>query len=219
MGQKSTPPIAQFREAGILVTGIVLVLLLIGMASIKNATVLWAPKNDSVTWDAVFGWIQHDWPEVPQMSTDELARRMAAGNGAGPFLIDVRTREEYKVSHLPGAVWAGTPSEIAAALRTVPGPVVLYCSVGVRSSKAAANLMRSGRANVFSLQGSIFKWANEGRPLIADDHAVHVVHPYNKRWGVLLKPELRSYSPLHFSQIGVIKGVPGQGRFVPASAR
>jgi hypothetical protein len=43
---------------------------------------------------------------------------------------------------------------------------------------------------VFNLQGSIFKWANEGRPLIANDRAVHVVHPYNERWGVLLNPQL-----------------------------
>ena len=196
MGQKSIPPKVQFRNAGILVTGIVLVLLLIGLTSIKNATVLWVPKDDSVTWDVVFGWIQHNWPEVPQISTDELARRMAR-EGASPFLIDVRTREEYKVSHLPGAVWAETPSEITAVLRTVSDqqPVVLYCSVGVRSSKAAANLMRSGRAYVFNLQGSIFKWANEGRPLTADDHSAHVVHPYNERWGVLLKPELRFHRP------------------------
>ena len=118
MGQKRIPHIAQFREAGKLVTAIV-VLLLIGLASVKNGTVLRAAEKDSVTWDAVFGWIQHNWPEVPQMSTDELARRMAAHNGASPFLIDVRTREEYKISHLPGAVWAETPSEIAAALQTV----------------------------------------------------------------------------------------------------
>jgi rhodanese-related sulfurtransferase len=179
---------------------------LIGAVWVKDNTALRAVEKDSVTWDAVFDRIKDNWPEVLQMSTSELARPMAEHDGASPLLIDVRTREEYKVSHLPGAVRAETPSEIAAALRTVSGPVVLYCSVGVRSSKAAANLMRSGRANVFNLQGSIFKWANEGRPLISDGHAVHVVHPYNERWGVLLKPELRSYSPPHFSQIGVVKG-------------
>jgi rhodanese-related sulfurtransferase len=140
-------------------------------------------------------WIQRDLPEVPQMSTQELAQRMAAGDGAAPLLIDVRTREEYEVSHLPGAVWAETPSEIAAALRTASDQqtVVLYCSVGVRSSKAAAKLVRSGRANIFNLQGSIFWWANEGRPLIANDHAVNVVHPYNEHWGVLLNPQLRPH--------------------------
>jgi len=172
-------------------------LLLIGPVLIIDRTVLPAAQKDSVTWDAVFAWIQRDWPEVPQMSTRELAQRMAAKNGATPLLIDVRTREEYEVSHLPGAIWAQTPSQIASAMRAASDqkPIVLYCSVGVRSSRAAAKLMESRRANVFNLQGSIFQWANEGRPLMANDRAVHVVHPYNERWGDLLNPELHPHAP------------------------
>lgn len=159
--------------------------LLIGQVGI-------AATKDAVTWDTVFVWIQRDWPEVPQMSTRELAERITANNGARPLLIDVRTRQEYEVSHLPRAVWAETPQQIASALgeASYRQAVVLYCSVGVRSSKAAATLMRSGRTNVFNLQGSIFQWANEGRTLVANDRAVHVVHPYNERWGVLLNPQL-----------------------------
>jgi rhodanese-related sulfurtransferase len=170
---------------------VALVLLLVGPDWIVNWTLLAAPK-EPVTWDAVFAWIQRNWPEVPQMSTRELAERMAANNGARPLLIDVRTRQEYETSHLPGAVWAETPQQMASALREASDrqAVVLYCSVGVRSSKAAATLVRSGRANVFNLQGSIFQWANEGRSLIANDRDVHVVHPYNERWGVLLNAQL-----------------------------
>lgn len=151
-----------------------------------------AATKDTVTWDAFFVWIQRDWPEVSQMSTRELAERVAANNGTRPLLIDVRTRQEYEVSHLPGAVWAETPQQIASTLREAADgqAVVLYCSVGMRSSRAAATLMRSGRANVFNLQGSIFQWANEGRTLVANDRAVHVVNPYNERWGVLLNPQL-----------------------------
>jgi rhodanese-related sulfurtransferase len=166
--------------------------LLIGQVGIINERVLIAATKDAVTWDAVFVWIQRDWPEVPQMSTRELAERLAANNGVHPLLIDVRTRQEYEVSHLPGAVWAETPQQIASALREASDgqAVVLYCSVGVRSSKAAATLVRSRRANVFNLQGSIFQWANEGRTLVANGRTVHVVHPYNERWGVLLNPQL-----------------------------
>ena len=168
--------------------------LLIGQAWIADRTV-YSGTKDAITWSAVFTWIQRDWPEVPQMSTSELAERMAASNEGAPLLIDVRLREEYEVSHLPGAIWAESPSQIASVLRGASDrqPVVLYCSVGVRSSKAAAQLMRSGRTNVFNLQGSIFEWANEGRPLTANGRAVHVVHPYNERWGVLLNPQLRAH--------------------------
>ncbi len=176
---------------------VAIALLLIGQALIIDRTVLPAAQKDSVTWDAVFAWIQRDWPEVPQMSTRELAHRMAANSGATPLLIDVRTREEYEVSHLPGAIWAETPSQIASAMRAASDrkPVVLYCSVGVRSSRAAAKLKESRRAIVFNLQGSIFQWANEGRPIMANDRVVHVVHPYNERWGVLLNPQLHPNAP------------------------
>jgi rhodanese-related sulfurtransferase len=165
--------------------------LFIGQAWITGRTA-YSGTMDPITWGAVFTWIQRDWPEVPQMSTRELAERMSAGNEDAPLLIDVRTREEYEVSHLPGAIWAETSGQIASALRGTSDrqPVVLYCSVGVRSPKATAQLMRSGRTNVFNLQGSIFEWANEGRPLMAMGHSVRVVHPYNQRWGVLLNSEL-----------------------------
>jgi rhodanese-related sulfurtransferase len=189
---KSKRGIPLMRSRGALASGVALALLLVGQTLIKEGPLLFAGTEGPITWDAVFAWIQRDWPEVPQMSTQELAQRMAADNGTRPLVIDVRARAEYEISHLPGAVWAETSSEIAAAMRTAPDQqtVVLYCSVGVRSSKAAAELLRSGRANVFNLQGSIFRWANEGRQLVANDRAVHVVHPYNERWGVLLNPEL-----------------------------
>ncbi len=144
-----------------------------------------------LTWDSVFAWIERDWPGVPQMTTSELARRLGE-KGARPVLIDTRAREEYAVSHLPGALWAETPTQIRTALRDVPPerPVVLYCSVGVRSSKAAAELMRGGRGNVFNLRGSIFQWANEGRAIERDSKPAAGVHPYNRKWGELLDPRL-----------------------------
>jgi rhodanese-related sulfurtransferase len=148
-----------------------------------------------VTWDSVFSWIQRDWPGVPQMTSGELAGRLGAKEM--PLLVDTRTREEYAVSHLPGARWAETPAQVREVLREVPAqrPVVLYCSVGVRSSKVAADLIKDGRGNVFNLRGSIFQWANEGRPVERDGRPVSGVHPYNRKWGALLEPPLHATSP------------------------
>lgn len=130
------------------------------------------------------------------MATADLARRLKAPL-ARPALIDTRTKEEYAVSHLPGAVWAESPTEIRKALADVPSDriVVLYCSVGVRSSKAAAELLRGSRGNVFNLRGSIFQWANEGRGVVREGKPVSVVHPYDRNWGVLLDPKLRGGQP------------------------
>jgi rhodanese-related sulfurtransferase len=148
------------------------------------------------TWEWVFARIEREWPDVPQMTTSQLADRLATDDDP-PELIDTRTWKEYAVSHLPGAIWAKTPAQIRAAISDVPPTrsVVLYCSVGIRSSKAAAVLMKDGRRNVFNLRGSIFEWANEGRALEHDGKPAAAVHPYNRKWGVLLDPELHSESP------------------------
>jgi rhodanese-related sulfurtransferase len=146
-------------------------------------------SDDEVSWLKVFAGIEHDWPRVPQIDTAELERRLKVEQEHRPFLIDVRSREEYEVSHLPDAVWGDSPSQIRALAHAVPTsrPLVLYCSVGIRSSKAAQELIDEGYANVFNLKGSIFKWANEGRPLVRDGKLVRQVHPYNRRWGRLLE--------------------------------
>lgn len=170
-----------------------------GILGFVSVVLLWLGTGRAsgapVTWESVFEWIQRDWPEVPQMTTAELSRRLRAP-GERPVLIDTRTREEYDVSHLPGAVWAETPAQIRAALHGEPPgrTAVLYCSVGVRSSKAAAGLLRSGRGNVFNLRGSIFQWANEGRAVERDGKPAAQVHPFDRKWGALLERKFHADS-------------------------
>ena len=166
--------------------------ILVG-ALLLGALIFNAMADGRLTWDSVYAGIQRDWPEVPQMNTDELARRLASPDSR-PEIIDTRTQKEYAVSHLPGARWAETTSQIHSVLTSVPTEcsVVLYCSVGVRSSRAASELLHKGRGNIFNLRGSIFQWANEGRPLVREGKPVNLVHPYNSKWGTLLDPKLHS---------------------------
>lgn len=142
----------------------------------------------SSSWSNIFTRIQHQWPRVPQLRADDLVRQLNLSESERPVLIDVRSRDEFAVSHLPGALRAQSPREIKTAVRDIPAtrPLVLYCSVGLRSSEAAQTLLDSGRTNVFNLQGSIFQWANEGRVIVSNGTPVTVVHPYNERWGRLL---------------------------------
>jgi len=51
-------------------------------------------------------------------------------------------------------------------------------------------MQRAGVANVFNLTGSIFRWANEGRPLRSGDERVQAVHPFDEDWGRLLDRRL-----------------------------
>ena len=67
-----------------------------------------------------------------------------------------------------------------------------YCSVGYRSGAFAQTLQEAGYSRVENLEGSIFKWANEGRPVFQDGRRVEKVHPYNDAWGKLLDPSRRA---------------------------
>ena len=46
-----------------------------------------------------------------------------------------------------------------------------------------------------NLEGSIFRWAGEGRPVYRDGVRVEQVHPYDDRWGALLPRTLWAYAP------------------------
>lgn len=130
--------------------------------------------------------IRRRFPEVPQLTTEQLAAWLADARRPAPVLIDARGREEYAVSHLRGALRASTLAEVEALGLPAERPLVVYCSVGYRSSELAARLIRAGRREVSNLEGSIFAWANEGRPVYRGGDRVNAVHPFDRRWGVLL---------------------------------
>ena len=144
--------------------------------------------------EAVKTKIRKQFPSVLQLSTTELAAWLGHTNRAQPMLVDARSPAEYAVSHLPGARWVDTKApaaEVVSRLGTNQ-PIVVYCSVGYRSSRLAERLQQAGCTNVFNLDGSIFQWANEDRLLERDGHLVKEVHPYNKTFGQLLRPEYRA---------------------------
>lgn len=137
--------------------------------------------------------VRKRFPEVNQLPTRELAAWLADTNRPQPVILDVRQTEEFAVSHLAGArnVPPAARADSLKALVPTNRPVVVYCSVGYRSSQLARRLMKAGITNVFNLEGSIFQWANEGRPVVATNGPAAKVHPYNDRWGALLKPAVR----------------------------
>ena len=122
------------------------------------------------------------------MSTQQLAVMRANDTASDIVLLDARSATEFKVSHLPGAILAGnTRAALEALAASDPGrTVVVYCSVGYRSSRLAEKLRARGIENVFNLEGSLFQWANEGRPLYRGDERVYEAHPYDEEWGELL---------------------------------
>jgi rhodanese-related sulfurtransferase len=137
------------------------------------------------------------FPQVRSISTVKLADWLSQanlGDRQPPILLDTRTASEYEVSHLPKAqrLDPKTPDLTELNHLEPDTPIVTYCSVGVRSAKMVQRLQSAGFTNVFNLDGSIFQWSNEGRPVYRDNQPVQQVHPYNASWGRLLRPELHS---------------------------
>ena len=56
------------------------------------------------------------------------------------------------------------------------------------AAELARRLDELGYKQVRNLEGSLFEWANEGRPLYSGDRRVQKVHPYDSDWGPLLDP-------------------------------
>lgn len=123
--------------------------------------------------------VRKTYPTVAQLSIQEYAH-----SSDNRLLVDVRARPEFEVSRIPGAVHIDDPDELLAYAKANPDKeLVLYCSVGMRSSKAAAGLQAQGISQVMNLEGSIFQWSNDRRPLEDGAGPTQKVHPYNAFWG------------------------------------
>ncbi len=168
------------------------------IASIGLSTIGCAQSpSDSMGWRATESMIARDFPGTPTISTDSLAAWLADDTRTPPLLLDAREPNEYAVSHLAGArhLPPDTPADsLRSLLSGVPAgrPVVVYCSVGYRSAKVTQRLRDAGFSDVQNLSGSIFRWANEGRPVVRGDSTVREVHPFDATWGRLLDAELRA---------------------------
>jgi len=139
--------------------------------------------------------VERDYPTLHHVGTDQVERWMADSSDP-PLLLDVRQAQEFEVSHLFGAVNVNPSASVESLADGVlqgvskDHRIVTYCSVGVRSAELAKRLQEAGYTNVHNLNGSIFLWANENKPLYRGQTQVHKVHPYDPKWGKLLERDL-----------------------------
>lgn len=111
------------------------------------------------------------------------------------LLLDAREKREYKVSHLKNALFVGYNTfDLKKTVRKIPDkktPIVVYCSLGVRSEDIAEQLQKAGFKNVLNLYGGIFEWKNKGYEVVTSKNKVtEKVHAYSKEWSKwLLKGE------------------------------
>jgi sterol desaturase/sphingolipid hydroxylase (fatty acid hydroxylase superfamily)/rhodanese-related sulfurtransferase len=141
--------------------------------------------------------VLREFPEIPHISTSSLAEELEKPGETRPWLFDIRTREEFEVSHLPGAILLLPETPAKDVLKTYNNnrSSVLYCSVGYRASKMARALQREGRRNVSVLDGSVFQWSLENRPLENRDGATSLVHPHSASYLRVLPARARPSLP------------------------
>lgn len=154
--------------------------------------------------------VRTKFASVQHVSTDTVFSWLSRPR-SDLVLFDTRAAAEFSVSHLPHAVHVDPDSDdtaLTAALRRhlpEPGPetttIACYCSLGYRSSTVATRLNRLRHQlpdtdplppyEAVNIEGSIFKWANEGKPLVDSSGApTKLVHPFSKIFGRLLNSEL-----------------------------
>lgn len=81
------------------------------------------------------------------------------------LLIDVRSRMEYRISRIPGAILAESRSILHDLTDTLDRetPLLLYCTTDTRSSASAKKLAEQGFINIFVLEPGILGWKSAGK--------------------------------------------------------
>ncbi len=139
-------------------------------------------------WPSIYQYIENKYPNVAQLTVSEA---LAIPKDSVVF-IDVREAQEYDVSHIPGALLYTDGSQIKNGIQTGK-KVIIYCSVGVRSTRLIYRLGYAKKSGVYNLKGSIFKWIEHEGALENNLGVTDKVHPFNAEWGQLLHDSLHQY--------------------------
>ncbi|WP_276366993.1 rhodanese-like domain-containing protein [Chryseolinea sp. H1M3-3] len=131
---------------------------------------------------------------VPVIKVEDLQRKLIECEKI--ILLDIRTADEFNVSHIPSALFVEYNSFSAKGLDTLDheAQIVIYCSVGYRSERIGEKLIEAGFANVRNLYGGIFEWVNKGYPILNAAGAPTLrVHTYNRNWSQWLLKGVKVY--------------------------
>lgn len=132
---------------------------------------------------------------VPYITSEEL--RILQLNES-VVILDAREMEEYRVSHIPTANYVGysrfSSEVISAKFNDKNIPLVVYCSLGIRSEDIGEKLQKSGFTNVKNLYGGIFEWKNNEFPITdSEGKETENVHVFSRFWGRWLNKGKKVY--------------------------
>jgi len=105
--------------------------------------------------------------DVPEMTVDELKRRLDAGQPLR--LVDIRPAWERRIADLPDVGQLHIPmDELVSRADELDGeePVVVYCRSGSRSERAVRYLLQNGHEDAFNLAGGVLAWREHIDPTL-----------------------------------------------------
>ena len=104
-------------------------------------------SSRSIDWFLVKRSLRNRFSDIQWITTAELADWLAARDRPQPVLLDVRTRAEWQVSHLPGARWVDPktdPRSAAGAARRKMHRSSPIVRSAIARRKAARELRAAG---------------------------------------------------------------------------
>ena len=130
---------------------------------------------------------------VPYITVSELAQKKNI------VLLDSREKIEYETSHIENAVCVGYDKfKLKKIQKLLPEnkntPIVVYCSLGIRSEDVGEKLKKAGYKNVYNLYGGIFEWKNQDQPVVdKEGETTEKVHTFNEDWSIWLKKGIKIF--------------------------
>ena len=122
--------------------------------------------------------------KVPYISAIEL-QNLKQNNKV--VVLDSRELIEFKVSHIKGAILVGYDDFKLSSLPESMNkntPLVVYCTLGVRSEVVANELIERGYRDVKNLYGGISEWKNKDYVVVDSTQTpTENIHVYSKKWG------------------------------------
>ena len=112
---------------------------------------------------------------IREIHADDLDEMIE--NHDAPLIVDVRSADEFRHDHIPGAhnapleslpqaADASSPQHDERLCRPGNHVIVLYSNHSVRSARAAETLARMQFSNVFYLAGGMEQWRSDGMAVI-----------------------------------------------------
>jgi rhodanese-related sulfurtransferase len=131
---------------------------------------------------------------VPLVHAEKLSASINENKNI--LLLDTRSYEEFKVSHLPNALFLDYDKFDTERVNGINrnARIVVYCSVGYRSERIGEKLIKMGFTDVQNLYGGIFDWVNHNHTVVNQSGLkTDSVHTYNKDWSRWLNRGIKVY--------------------------